>query len=183
MFPAYGENNRFGRRDSEACSGHENTAGLTRLPIKTEEGPDRIQFVGQIHVVHSVTKTLSGGRSRPTERSSRVDQDAGRSLGQSRGQSFVALQDQTLSAGRRLLNDSQQPRLIPSHQDNPSATADKFGGYRASGTPTCASYPDLHHNYVTLRTVCAPQFRAYSDEHNNPEHRHPADNIDGLSGS
>ena len=59
MFPAYCENNRFGRRDSEACSCHENTTGLTRLPIKAEEGHDRIQFVGQIHVVHSVTKTLS----------------------------------------------------------------------------------------------------------------------------
>src|ERR1019366_1712187 len=86
----------------------------------------------------------------------RVDQDAGRSLGQSRGQSFVVLQDQALRAGRRLLSDGQQPRFITSHQDNTSATADKFGGYCASGTPSRTSYPDLHHNYVTLCTVYPP---------------------------
>ena len=48
MFPAHGENNRFGCRDSEACAGHENTTGLTCLPIKAEESQDRIQFVGQM---------------------------------------------------------------------------------------------------------------------------------------
>lgn len=153
MFPAHGENNRFGCRDSEACAGHENTTGLTCLPIKAEESQDRIQFVGQIHVVHSVTKTRPGGRSGRAERSGCVDQNAGRSLGQSRGQSFVVLQNQALRAGRRLLSDGQQPRFITSYQDNPSATADKFGGYRASGTPACTSYSDRHRDYVTLCTV------------------------------
>src|SRR5664280_3192830 len=112
--------------------------------------------LARCHVVHSVTKTRPGGRSGRAERSGCVDQNAGRSLGQSRGQSFVVLQNQALRAGRRLLSDGQQPRFITSYQDNPSATADKFGGYRASGTPACTSYPDLHRNYVTLCTVYPP---------------------------